>query len=71
LQDDLTNTWMAEIAPSHLLHLAWCTEPGKFATSPQNIDWLDRSIRLFHHSDSSRYPLWNGQADRGQLSGGA
>lgn len=47
LQDDLTNTWMAELAPSHLLHLAWCTEPGKFATSPQNIDWLDRSTRLF------------------------
>lgn len=47
LQDELTDFWMAELAPTHLLHLAWCTEPGKFATSPQNIDWLDSTLRLF------------------------
>jgi nucleoside-diphosphate-sugar epimerase len=47
LQPNQSSSWLAEIAPTHLLHLAWCTEPGKFATSPQNMEWLDSSIRLF------------------------
>lgn len=34
------------IAPTHLLHLAWYAEPGKFWHAPQNLDWLAVSLRL-------------------------
>ncbi|MCK1321667.1 NAD(P)-dependent oxidoreductase [Bradyrhizobium barranii] len=32
--------------PSHLLHLAWDTEPGKFWNAPINIDWVVASLAL-------------------------
>jgi nucleoside-diphosphate-sugar epimerase len=35
-----------EVKPSHLLHLAWYTEPGAFWTGPQNLDWLVGSVGL-------------------------
>lgn len=35
------------IAPSHLLHLAWTVEHGKFWTAPENLDWAAASLRLF------------------------
>ncbi len=38
---------MSRIQPTHLLHLAWYTKPGSFWTSPENLEWLDRSIGLF------------------------
>ncbi len=31
---------------SHLLHLAWCTEHGKYWTSPLNLRWVQATIRL-------------------------
>ncbi len=34
------------IRPTHLLHLAWYAEPGKYAQSLLNIDWLKASIDL-------------------------
>ncbi|HKP89361.1 MAG TPA: NAD(P)-dependent oxidoreductase [Thermoleophilaceae bacterium] len=34
------------VAPSHLLHLAWYTEPGRYWTSGLNLDWLAASARL-------------------------
>jgi nucleoside-diphosphate-sugar epimerase len=34
------------IAPSHLLHLAWYAEPGKFWAAPENLDWVAASLRL-------------------------
>jgi nucleoside-diphosphate-sugar epimerase len=37
---------LAAIAPTHLLHLAWYAEPGKFWAAPQNLDWLAASLRL-------------------------
>ena len=37
---------LTRIAPSHLLHLAWYAEPGKFWHAPQNVDWLAASLRL-------------------------
>ena len=36
-----------KVSPSHLLHLAWVTEPGKYWTSPENERWLEASRRLF------------------------
>lgn len=34
------------VAPTHLLHLAWYAEPGKFWNSPVNLDWVAASLRL-------------------------
>lgn len=34
------------IAPTHLLHLAWYAEPGRFWQAPQNLDWVAASLRL-------------------------
>lgn len=32
---------------THLLHLAWFTEPGQFWESAKNLRWMEASIRLF------------------------
>lgn len=37
---------MREARASHLLHLAWYAEYGKFWTSPLNLRWVDASLRL-------------------------
>lgn len=41
---------VAEVASSvkatHLLHLAWCAEPGRFWTDPRNFEWTAATIRL-------------------------
>jgi len=37
-----------KILPSHLLHLAWVTEPGKYWTSPENLRWVAASLELLH-----------------------
>lgn len=37
---------MAEIQPSHLLHLAWYAVPGKYWTSPENFRWVQASLAL-------------------------
>ena len=37
---------MSRVGPSHLLHLAWYSVPGKFWTSPQNLQWLQASLDL-------------------------
>ena len=34
------------IAPTHLLHLAWYAEPGKFWQAPENLDWVAATLRL-------------------------
>lgn len=39
-------SWIADHRPSHLLHLAWYAEHGKFWTSPLNLDWCDVTVRL-------------------------
>lgn len=37
---------MDEVRPTHLLHLAWFAEPGKFWTSPENLRWVRASLGL-------------------------
>lgn len=37
---------VCSVRPTHLLHLAWETEPGKFWSSPANLDWLAASVCL-------------------------
>ncbi len=36
-----------KLHPSHLLHLAWYAEPGKYWTSPENLRWVAASMELF------------------------
>jgi nucleoside-diphosphate-sugar epimerase len=37
---------IARTRPTHLLHLAWYVEHGKFWTADENSDWLDASLDL-------------------------
>lgn len=37
---------IGEIAPSHMLHLAWIATPGVFWRSPENLAWLAAGVRL-------------------------
>jgi len=47
---DLLNTrdydWLHDFGPTHLQHLAWYAEHGKFWESPLNLAWSDATIRL-------------------------
>jgi len=48
---------VASVAPSHLLHLAWDAEPGRYWTSPRNLDWVAASLdlaRSFHDAGGRR-----------------
>src|SRR3954462_4621974 len=36
---------MQRIRPTHLLHLAWCTQPG-YRHSPENYQWVGASLDL-------------------------
>ena len=47
LLDPLARRTLIEaIAPSHLVHAAWSLEPGKYADSPTNLDWVAASLDL-------------------------
>jgi nucleoside-diphosphate-sugar epimerase len=37
---------LASVQPSHLLHLAWYTQPGAYWTSLENIRWVQASLDL-------------------------
>lgn len=37
---------VASVKPTHLLHLAWYAEPGKYWHSTENYRWLEASVRL-------------------------
>ena len=37
---------LGSVRPSHLLHLAWYTEHGRFWSSPENLRWLATSLDL-------------------------
>ena len=44
-------------AASHLLHLAWVTEPGRYWHAPSNLDWTGASldlVRAFHEAGGRR-----------------
>lgn len=46
LQSDAAAALIALIEPTHLVHLAWYAEPGKYWTSPLNLRWLEATTRL-------------------------
>jgi nucleoside-diphosphate-sugar epimerase len=37
---------IAELRPSHLLHLAWVTTPARYHHAAENLDWLQASLAL-------------------------
>jgi nucleoside-diphosphate-sugar epimerase len=43
---DSAEELIGELRPSHLLHLAWYTEPGAYWSSLANLDWVQASLRL-------------------------
>jgi len=48
---------VSDVAPNHLLHLAWCTEPGEYWEAPENLDWVAASLtlaRTFHEHGGRR-----------------
>ena len=46
LDAEATGALVAEIGASHLLHLAWYTEHGKFWEAPENHDWAEATLLL-------------------------
>jgi nucleoside-diphosphate-sugar epimerase len=46
LNADAAARVIADAQPSHLLHLAWYAEPGKYWTDPVNECWVEASMRL-------------------------
>lgn len=48
---------LARIRPTHLLHLAWTTEPGAFWDAADNVRWVEASLgllRAFANSGGER-----------------
>jgi nucleoside-diphosphate-sugar epimerase len=39
---------VANVQPAYLLHLAWCTIPGKYWTSLENFHWVQASLGLLN-----------------------
>jgi len=40
---------ITKIQPTYLLHFAWCAEPGRFWTDPENTEWVRSSMELLKH----------------------
>ncbi|MBF9232928.1 NAD-dependent epimerase/dehydratase family protein [Microvirga alba] len=40
------DTLLAALRPSHVLHLAWFAEHGRFWTAPENLDWVAATLTL-------------------------
>jgi nucleoside-diphosphate-sugar epimerase len=38
---------VADAQPTHLLHLAWNAEPGRYWTTPENLAWAQASLELY------------------------
>jgi nucleoside-diphosphate-sugar epimerase len=41
------------LRPSHLLHLAWVTEHGRYWTSPENLRWVEATLHLARHFEAA------------------
>jgi nucleoside-diphosphate-sugar epimerase len=46
LDREQTSALMKAVAPTHLLHLAWYAEPGKYWHSEENLRWVEASLQL-------------------------
>ena len=55
---DAVETLVKKIKPTHLLNLAWYTEPGEFFKSPENLLWVETGttlLRAFAESGGTRF----------------
>ena len=46
LEPGAAKVLLAEVKPTHLLHLAWFVVPGKLITAPENFAWVRASMEL-------------------------
>ena len=46
LRQDAITHLMQDIQASHLIHLAWVTEHGRFWQAPENLDWTAATLHL-------------------------
>jgi len=46
LETKAVDSFMAEVKPTHLLHLAWDVMPGKYLTASENLPWVQASLNL-------------------------
>lgn len=46
LQPGAADALLADLRPTHLLHLAWYAEHGKFWQAPENLPWVRASLEL-------------------------
>jgi len=46
LQPEAAAAAIANVQATHLLHLAWYAEHGKYWTSPLNLRWVESTVRL-------------------------
>jgi nucleoside-diphosphate-sugar epimerase len=52
LDTSQTESLVAMVRPSHLLHLAWYIAPGKWAMAPDNLRWVRASLNLLQSFQS-------------------
>ena len=68
------------VRPTHLVHLAWNAEPGRFWNAPDNLDWAAATltlVRAFLEAGGTRAVLagtcaeydWTGASSRRQRGG--
>lgn len=58
LDKNASEALLGTIKATHMLHLAWYTEPGKFWDAAQNFDWLQASsglLRAFAKAGGKRF----------------
>lgn len=48
-----TTALITDIKATHLVHLAWVTEPGAYPESPENSAWLQASVHLIEQFQRS------------------
>jgi nucleoside-diphosphate-sugar epimerase len=46
LDADATHAMIERVRPTHLLHLAWDVQPGRFWSAPGNLDWAAATLIL-------------------------
>jgi nucleoside-diphosphate-sugar epimerase len=46
LDPSAVDSVLEQVSPTHLLHLAWCTEHGRFWNDPANKAWGPATVRL-------------------------
>ncbi len=52
-----TQNLIQKVSPTHLLHFAWYVAPGRYWTSPMNLNWVQASLNLlqvFHKYGGQR-----------------